>query len=192
MAFIVPDPAPTPLYGDELEDVFHDTIAGILSLDGSLVRPRWQANPPNQPDFDVDWVAFGIVNNKGDWNPYMGFDATADLGNGADVFERDEELILLHSYYGPNSMKLQSLFQDGLYLDDNRALLTAQGIKFISFVDAMQVPALMKETWVKKMDQRYIFRRRIRRQYPIRYLLSATATLDNEQYLTQITVTTPP
>jgi hypothetical protein len=109
-----------------------------------------------------------------------------------NVFERDEELVLLHSYYGPNCMAMQSRFEDGLYLDDNRALLEAQGIKFISFVDAQQVPALMKETWVKKMDQRFIFRRRVRRQYAIHYLLSADVLLDNEQYITEITVTTPP
>lgn len=192
MAFIPPDPAPAPLYGPALDAVFHDTIAGILGLSGTLVRPRWQPNPPNQPHFSTDWVAFGIVSNKGDWNPYMGFDALAVPDIGASIFERDEELVLLHSYYGPNCMALQSRFQDGLYLDDNRALLSAQGIKFISFVDAQQVPALMKESWVKKMDQRYLFRRRIRRQYPLAYLLSATAGLDNEQYITQITVTTPP
>jgi hypothetical protein len=186
-----PAPAPVPLYGDALEDVFSTVIQGILGFaDGSLIRPRWQPEPPNTPPFSTDWVAFGINSLRGDWNPYQSqLDAAAGGGQGANIFERDEELVLLHSFYGPNGMALLSRYQDGLLVDDNRALLTANGIKFVECGEAYHVPALLKEKWVKKVDLRVTFRRRIRRTYSIRYLLSAEINLDNEQYLTQITVT---
>lgn len=190
--YIVPQPPPSlaPLYGDALEDVFHDVIKGVLGFtDGTLIRPRWQPNPPNQPDFGTDWVAFGIMERKGDWSPYQAHDPTGNGGDGSNIFERDEELTLLHSYYGPNSAQLQSLFQDGLLIEQNRAALTANGIKLIEFKDAFNVPALLKETWVKKVDQRIVFKRRIRREYAIVHLLSANVSIDNEQYITQIVVT---
>lgn len=192
--YLVPDtaPAPVPLYGAALEDIFHDTIQGITGLvDGSLIRPRWQPDPPNQPDFGVDWVAFGIMERKGDWNPYQAHDPAANAGWGVNVFERDEELVVLHSFYGPNSAQIQSQYADGLFVDQNRDLLTTNGIKLMSVADAYNVPALLKEKWVKKVDQRVTFRRRIRREYPILHVVGADITLDNEKYLTQIVVTAP-
>lgn len=188
--YLPPAAAPAPLYGDALEDLFHDVIQGILGMaDGSLVRPRWQPEPPDQPAFSVDWVAFGIVSTVGDWNPYQGHDPDANEGYGCNVLERDEELVLLHSFYGPGGMALQSRYQDGVLVDQNRAALQANGIKLVGLAPALQVPALLKQRWVKRMDQRVTFRRRVRREYPVLNIASASGVLDNEQYLTQIVVT---
>lgn len=183
-------PAPVPKYGNDLDDIFHDVIQGVLGfVDGSLIRPRWQASPPNQPAFNVDWIAFGIQTTVGDWNPYQKHDPDANAGQGANIVERDEQLELLHSYYGPNAWSLQSRYQDGIMVEQNRALLQTNGIKLVELVKAYNVPALLKETWVQKVDQRVIFRRRIRREYPILNLIAANITLDNEHYLTEIVVT---
>lgn len=182
-------PFPVPIYGDPLLDLFHDTIQGIIGFtDGSLVRPRWQPDPPNIPDFSVDWVAFGIVMTKKDWQPYQFHDPTANDGNGAQVFERDEELTILHSFYGPNSQQLQSQYEDGLQIDQNRGLLDINGIKLMSMQDAYQLPALLKEKWVKKVDQRVVFRRRIRRVYPTLTLLAANVDIINEQFTTHVVI----
>ena len=41
---------------------FMNTVmAGISGLPSALVRPRWQPNPPVQPDIDTDWLAFGVL-----------------------------------------------------------------------------------------------------------------------------------
>lgn len=191
--FLIPEAAVIPLYGDALEDVFSATTQGILGIaDGSTIRPRWQQEPPDQPDFQSSWISFGVVSMQGDWNAYQYMDATLDGGLGATTFERDEELTLLYSFYGPNATATQNAHQDGLLIEQNRDLLNANGIKLVYLADSVNVPALLKGTWVKKVDQRAVFRRRIRRQFAIRYFLSANVILDNEKYITNIVVKNPP
>jgi hypothetical protein len=56
-----------PLEDKALEDFLHDVVAGITGLGrDTLVRPRWQAEPPNLPARNVDWVGFGIPDRKRD------------------------------------------------------------------------------------------------------------------------------
>lgn len=201
--YLVPDaeappPHPPPLEGEQLEDLFQGVIRGVIGFDDSLhnvlVRPRYQLDPPAQPDATVDWVAFGFQNSKRDWDPYLqhspdyyGDDA------GATVSSQDEELELLVSFYGPNAKALQGVFEDGIKVRQNREPLEAQGIKFIGpRGDAYRLPALVKERWVNRWDQKYVFRRRVFRVYPILNLASASVrSLDNGQYKTDIDVNPP-
>lgn len=193
--FLLPA-APAPPYGETLEDLISATIKGILGWTtdqaNNYIRPRWQPEPPPQPDFTVDWVAFGISGTKKDWMPYASHDPNAYEDGGATTTEQDEELTLLISFYGPNSMANQSQWEDGIKVDQNRDLLDAQGIKWMGMDDAHQLPALLKEKWVKRIDQRIVFRRRVTRKYPILNVVSAEVrSLDNEQYLTDIDINPP-
>lgn len=191
--FIRPDGTVTsPLYGDALDDLFHDTIVGVTGLDNKLVRPRWQPAPPTQPPFAADWCAFGIVDSEKDWDPYMRHEPNANTGAGQTVTEQDEQFQLLVSFFGPDAYAYQSLWEDGLKVDQNRAALNAQGIKWMFTGRATQVPSLLKEAWVKRVDQRITFRRRVFRTYAVLNIASADIQLDNEHYITDISVTPPP
>lgn len=188
----LPAPAPSPLYDDALEDVFQPVFVAVLGdaiSAPNLVRPNWQPEPPQQPAFSTPWMAFGIQVLKGDWSPYIGHDPAAADGFGADALERDEELVLTHSYYGPTSQALASRLQDGLMIEQNRQGLYEHGIVLIEFFDATNAPALIKEKWVKKVVQRVRFKRRIRREYAILTVAAANVSLRNEQYVTEIVVT---
>jgi hypothetical protein len=59
-----PTSPPSPLDGDDLEDYIQQFVAGVAGMDGTLVRPRWQPEPSNIPDFDVTWCATGITHKR--------------------------------------------------------------------------------------------------------------------------------
>jgi hypothetical protein len=181
--FLAPVSAPT--YDVALEDTFHPAIVGITGIPGNLVRPRWQPEPPQQPAFNVDWCAFGITVISADEHPYE--------VQGMDVLsmERDELINTLISFYGPNSSSNCARFRDGLSLSQNRDTLRAAGITVMEVGDATILPALLKETWVKRVDTRVIYRRRSIRTFPVLPLLSGELGLDNESYVTPIQVNNP-
>ena len=179
-------PSSGPPYGDTLDDIFHDLTAGLTGIANSLIRPRWQPEPPNQPDFTTDWVAFGLTINDRDRFVYANHDPT--IGNGVDYVERDEQIKVLHSFYGPNSSSLLAAYANNISVDQNRDALMAFGIKLVEVSEATTLPALLKEKWVKRYDCTTTFRRRIRLTFPVFTILSSKTMLDNEKYVTTINV----
>ena len=183
-------PSSSPMEGEALEDLFHDVIAGVTWIAPDLVRPRWQPEPPNQPDFTDDWVAFGIMTTQADTFTYAGHDPTLD----ADLLERDEVITILHSFYGPNGQALMNRFSAGLQIEQNRDELTAHGIKLVECQEVGQIPALLKERWVRRYDCRVIFRHRLHYAYPILTAIAPAPNhmvLNNDLYLTPINPATP-
>lgn len=175
-------------YDDPLDDLLHAAVAGIAGIAGQFVRPRWQPKPPNQPPFDTDWVAFGVMRSSVDAFAYEGHDAADD---GTSSVDRDELLYVLHSFYGPNSGGLCERFRDGLEIPQNRAVLSSHRIELVEVGEATRVPALLQETWVRRVDVTVTYRRRTSRRYQIRSLIGGELGLDNEHYLTPITVSNP-
>ena len=194
MTYLTPDPtpAPVPVYEDSLENIFHDFIAGITGIAAEYVRPRWQKFPPNQPDFEVDWCAFGIQTTEADTFPYIGHEASPHGGLGADTLERDEFFRVLHSFYGPNASAMQARYRDGAQIEWNRWALTAAGVKLKLFLEATNVPALLKERWVKRVDVVVLFSRRVKRTYSVPSLVAGSAGIDNESFVTPIIISPPP
>lgn len=181
-------PSSSPVYGNALDDLVHGVIVGLTGITGDLVRPRWQPEPPQQPDFTVDWVAFGLVRSEVDTFAYDYHDPT---GNGVNAVQRDELLYFLHSFYGPDCHMYCEQYRDGLEVAQNRDALTAANIGLQEVQEAVMLPALLKEKWVKRIDVTVVFRRRTTRTYPVLTIQSGQATLDNEHYLTPINVTYP-
>lgn len=186
--------APTsalPLFGDALNDVFQGVLQGVTGVPGNLIRPRWQPDPPNQPDFGVDWIAFGITLTRDDVFPYSGHDGTKDV----DVLERDQTLTILHSFYGPHGDYIAGLYNAGIQVEQNRDALTAVGIKLVECQEVTTLPALLKEKWVKRYDCRTVFRRRLKWMYPVLTVVANTDPteelgINNEHYITRVNAST--
>lgn len=182
----------TPVdYDDALDNVFHDCIQGITALPADLVRPRWQPEPPNQPSFNVNWAAFGVMTLDGDRFSYSRHDPLGNGGVGTTDIERDEQLKLLISFYGPNASGYQARFSLGLQISQNRDSLTAEGVKLVEVQEAFTLPALFKERWVKRVDSSVLFRRRVSRTYAIENVESANVAVDNELSVTPIIIINP-
>lgn len=179
--FIAPAGSPAPLEGDALDDAIQQTLAGIAGLDPTLARPRWQPNAPNLPDFNLDWAAFGITSTVPDTYAYL-----RQVDAATQELQRDEALIVLCSFYGPNAQSVCARFNDGLLIQPNRFALDAYGLKLSYTGEPRQVPALLKETWVKRFDLQVTLRRRVIRRYAVDAIGSLQSYLDNEFYLTII------
>lgn len=181
-------PTSSASYDNALDDILHDLIMHITGLPGALVRPRWQPEPPQQPDFATDWCAFGILRAEVDTFPH---ERRAIPDAEETYIERDEKLFYLHSFYGPNAHGYVERFRDGLMIGQNRAALAALNVAVVEVMDATILPALLKEKWVKRVDITTVYRRRTSRTFAVRTVQSAQSVLDNEHYVTPINVTNP-
>lgn len=179
-------------YDDDLLDLLQPIFAGVLGpliSDPSLIRPRWQMNDqPTQPEYNINWVAIGISTTRTDVNAY---ETHVAEGLGYDLVEETEEIDVLASFYGPKAANNCGSFSNGIRLEQNRRPLNALNIELIQVRDPVTLPALVTGKWLKRVDVTITLRRYASRQYGIRTIVeSDQSVIDNEQYLTPITVPT--
>ncbi len=180
-------PITAPIYDNPLDDFFHAFLVALSTLPGDLVRPRWQPEPPNIPDFTTDWLAWGITEIEEDRFAFQD-----QLSDDQAIVERDEIMTMLMSFYGPRAGQFAKQVSASMQLSQNRSYLRSQKITVVEVLDQVRIPALTKELWVPRVDQRVRFRRRASWVYPIRTIESAQLSVDNERYLTPLVVTDPP
>ena len=176
-------PSTEPVDDAELANILQKAIRGITDLPGALVRPRWQPEPPQQPAFEVNWCAFGVVRVAYDKLAFYKQVSQFD----AEVY-RDTLFDVLHSFYGPSCTLFARRLIDGLSVPQNRDELERSDIAVVTAGDLTHLPALLKERWVDRVDVEITFRRRTLRTYAIRTIQSANVRIDNEVFVTNIDV----
>lgn len=62
--FLPPAPAPAPLEGAALMDAIQAWVVGVTGMDGKLVRPAWQPEPPVVPEAGASWAAFRLGEDR--------------------------------------------------------------------------------------------------------------------------------
>lgn len=169
----LPATGTAPLEGTDLQDFLQEVLAGISGLDGTLVRPRWQAEPVNIPEKGECWCAFGITERHKDTNAYVVHDGGSvdpDV-DPSDKLQRQEELLLTASFYdtGSNGQadKYAELLCDGFQIAQNREVLMANGYAFVSTSSPMVLPSLLKLLWLYRVDVQVVIRRQIDRTYSV-------------------------
>lgn len=175
---------PPPDYDAALEDIFQAACVGITGLSGDLVRPKWQAQPANAPDQATSWASVGIVIAERQWDSFQTHDPNAALGIGVSTVQGQENIEVTFSFFGPQSMAYATRMRDGMSVTQNRDALGAAGIKFVEYKPLVNLPALLKDTWQRRVDLKGIFNRWVVRTYSIRNFDSASGTIDNERYIT--------
>lgn len=173
------------VYDIELDRLLQTAVVGISGLPGQLVRPRWQAITPNQPEHEVNWCAIGVSDIAPDAYTFKTHDPA---GQGTDIVERDEILTVLASFYGLASNTNAHAFYDGLQVNQNRDTLAAAGIVLITVGECLQVPVLLAQKWARRVDITVTLRRRTQRVYQIKSLVSASVELDNASVSTLISI----
>lgn len=174
----------TPLFPqteDQLTNLLQGMTVGITGLDPTLVRPRWQPQPPTQPSADTDWCAIGILT-------YINYDFpewTQDT-NLSGTLHRLEELEVVASFYGPNSSINASVLRDGMYVQQNYQTMAAQGIKLCHIGDITHVPELINRQYISRSDVQLNFMRMVERGYPVETLVAAEVTFVTDNGLSCI------
>lgn len=182
--YLVPASTPAPLEGQALLRFFQGIIVGITALDGTLVRPYWQEEPPVVPDAGVVWCAFKITKRPSDEYPFVGRLESTDTG---DTLQRHEALDISTTFYDTGSTGLNdsggladtyaSLLRDGLAIPQNREPLFLAGMGLVRIGDLIQVPELFKKRWQNRIDFEFTVRRQITRLYPVETLVAADGDL---------------
>lgn len=161
--------------GEDDDDALNGTlqvwVRGITGLPGNLVRPRWQAQPPPQPDQNVDWASVGFTTERSDTNAWFGHDPTGDGGVGFSRMQRQQELEATVTFYGPNANRYADLMLDGALIGQNGDVLTAKDIMLAGAGTVRTMPELLGQIWVRRADASFTMRRQLDRVYPIRTIV---------------------
>lgn len=158
-----------PLVGQPFDDFLEQVVAAITGLDPTLVRPRFQNEPPNLPDFGTDWAAVGVLRYDPVGYPAARHDPN---GNGSDWQQDTEYLDFLCSFYGPNCDLNSRQLRSGLFVAQNREALYLNGVGLVDVGNRLRVPAYLKERWTDKYDVNVRLVRVVLQAYPVLNLLS--------------------
>jgi hypothetical protein len=167
-------PTLPPTEGQDLDAFMQQVVAGVSGLAGTLIRPRWQPEPPNLPDMPATWAAAGITAYRPEGYPV---DAHDSEGEGRDDLAQHEEFDLLCSFYGSAAGAAAGRWRHGIYVAQNRELLRHFAIGLVIVSGPTVVPSLIRERWLYRMDVTATFRRQVRLVYPVLNLLSAPVTV---------------
>ena len=167
-----------PLEGQSLYRFLQQWIAGMTCLDSSLVRPRFQDEPPDLPPAAVAWASFGIASRLFDTYPEVRHHGD---GEGVDELRRNEELQLLVSFYDTGINGLAdynaALFRDATAIAQNRETLQLNGMGLVAVSGMTAVPSLVKQRWQYRVDIQVTLRRMVTRSYQVRNLLEVDGTI---------------
>jgi hypothetical protein len=175
--YLQPAVTSPPLEDDALTAIFQQMIVGITGLPGNMVRPRWQPNPPKQPEPTVNWCALGIAVQTLDDGPAI---VHSGAGNGSDTYIRHEQIDVLASFYGPNAMQYAQQLSDGLAIPQNLEQLKAQDMNSVDTGQIRAAPDLINEQWIRRYDLELTFRRKITRSYAVLNILTAQGTVQTD------------
>ncbi|QLL11704.1 phage neck terminator protein [Pseudomonas chlororaphis] len=172
--YLAPAGSPAPSEDDQLEDILQAMVVGISGLPGPMVRPRWQPNPPKQPEPNINWCAVGVHETKTVANPAI---SHVGAGDGSDEYQMHEELSVLCTFYGPQAQAYASILRDGIFIPQNSEAIKSSRMAFVGASDIRPVPELVNQQWVRRYDLFIQMRRQVVRVYPVLNILSAEPTI---------------
>lgn len=168
-----------------LDQIIQRVAAGILGFTLNNVLPRWQSTEPSMPSRGTDWCAIGVTDIDSDTNAVLAHDSQpTSFGPGLDNFIRHEQITVLASLYGPNSVSSAAQLRDGLAVPQNRETLGLLNIAYVFADPIRRVPSLINQGWINRADIRLTFRRKIQRTYPVLNLLSADGVVNGDNTFT--------
>ena len=177
---------PTSTGGDlndaALSQFLQQVVVGITGLPGNLVRPRWQPEPANIPDFGTNWAAIGPTSRERDHFSY-----TQVSGTSTTVI-RNRIMSILCSFYGPLAETNSELLAMGFEVPQNREVMQLAGFNLVGGVgDGVPVPTLFKERWQYRWDVPFRIRQQQQYTYDVASLLSAQGTMVLQSGVSDIT-----
>lgn len=168
--------------GLTLTQFIQTVLVGLSGLPGNFVRPRWQIEPPKQPDVNVNWMGFGIDVNTPDANAYV----WTARDNASLYSQRMEALDIGCTIYGPEALEIYELLRDGFQITNNLAALTNAKMGFVEVTTARKVPELFDGRFYNRVQASVILRREVQRIYAVPTLLSASGTVYTDTFVNDV------
>lgn len=165
--------SPSPLNDADLDLFFQSYIAAITGIAPQYVRERFAGEPATPPDFGSTWAAVGVMSFDDDQFPQQ-----EEQADGSYVLTRHETLDVLCSFYGPKAQQAARMARDNIMIDQNRDLLDAAGIAYMSVGHPIKAPALIQNRWTNKIDVTFTFRRALSRAYAVLTIESVVGAID--------------
>jgi hypothetical protein len=170
--YIVPTSS-NAIEDEDLRVFFQQMVSGITGMPGTMVRPRWQPEPPNIPPFGTNWAAIGVTKKTRDVNSYTKHVSES----GSDFVHRTEVLDVLCSFYGPSCEGNSELLAMGLEVDQNREAMQLAGYGLVCVEDATMMADLQNDRWLTRIDLPFQIRRAQLYEYPVLDLIAAQGTI---------------
>lgn len=164
-----------PMEGQTLRQFLQSMIVGVTALNGSLVRPMWQPEPPPVPAITENWCGFGVVTQTPDANAYHDQNQLTSA-----TLVRHEELEVLCAFYGPLCSDYAGRLRDALDLSQNRDTLRTAGMALVGTSGITRVPELVNARWYDRADIMLTIRREVRRTYAVFTFLGVTGTITED------------
>lgn len=158
--------------GLTLTQFIQTVLAGVSNLNGKLVRPKWQVDPPKQPDITVNWLAFGIASSDPSFNAYIEMQP-----DGTTQYQRHDKLEVQISVYGPEALDIVDLITDGFQIPQNQSGLLSANMGLVEVTRALHIPESINERFFNRYEFAVVLNRQVQRLYPILNFLSATGTI---------------
>lgn len=168
-------PLPTPSQfpsGLSLRQFLQTVFVGVSGLAGPFVRPRWQPEPPKQPDIATNWMSIGLQTSSPDASAYL----DVDPSNRVNTL-RYEDLLVQTSFYGPDDLENYGILRDGFQLPQNRISLYQANMAFVEITQALRTPDLVNQRWIDRVECTVRFRRQVQRTYPVLTFVSASGII---------------
>jgi hypothetical protein len=171
--------SPSSVNGDlndlALAKFLQQIVVGIVGLPGPMVRPRWQPESPNIPDFGTNWAAIGP--GKRQREPFAAVVPGA-AGSTSSMVVRNRTMEILCSFYGPLAETNCELLAMGLEVPQNRETMQLSGFNIIGAVgDSIPVPVYLKERWQYRLDVPFTLRQQQKYTYSVLSVESSQANL---------------
>jgi hypothetical protein len=158
-------------------DLLTALVVQTTLLPPTMVRPRWQPTPPEQPPAGASWAAVGIPQRTGQGYTHQAMSTLPGTTTEALLLRRWVSFQVLFSFYGPDAEDVAELFRDSIFLVQNLAGLYAYGIKVTWAEEVLAVPDLTNLQWIDHQDIRVDFVREYDRYYPMQHVIEANGTI---------------
>ena len=155
-----------------LTQFIQTVLCGVSGINGKLCRPKWQQEPPQMPDISVNWLAFGIASSNPSFNAYIAMNP-----DNTTQYQRQEQLEVQVSVYGPDALDTVGLITDGLQIPQNLAGLLSANMGMVEVTKALHIPELINERFFNRYELALVLNRQVQRLYPILNFLSATGII---------------
>ena len=138
-----------PATREQLENVWHDIIAGVCGLGAKMVRPEYQVDPAALPPVETNWAEFRLEVSGTNNFPYV---VHVGRGEGCDRVVDHVPWRVTVFFYGPAAEDMAGMLRRGLHVEQNRSTLKRAGGVVTSCGAPVSVPELVNAKWRRRVD----------------------------------------